>query len=459
MGRAVMKELVRLQRNYFNSNATKPVAFRLAQLNKLKRMIESNEGVLQEAIYQDVGKGTFETFLTEFYFVHEELKTVIKDLQEWARPKPIDTDVLNAPAKSYVIPAPLGVSLVIAPWNYPFQLSLGPVIAAIAAGCTIVLKPSELTPNCSQVLDSLIKKNFDLEYFAVVEGGIPETTEVLAQKFDVIFFTGSVPVGKVVYEAAAKHLTPVILELGGKSPAIVAADSDLDIAVRRLTWAKFLNAGQSCIAPDYVCVHKSVEQPFLEKVACEIKIADYKLENGNYVNIINERNASRVAGLIDVNKVYLGGAYDIEKRFIEPTVMTNVTWDDKVMQEEIFGPVLPVMAYEDLDEVIRQIKQRPKPLSLSVFTQDESIERKVLQEISFGGGCVNEALMHIANGDLPFGGVGDSGTGSYHGGAGFKAFPHFKSILDKEVTPDPDVKYSPHTEEKLKVLKSIAGVG
>jgi aldehyde dehydrogenase (NAD+) len=452
-----MKQLVSLQRNYFNSNATKPVAFRLTQLNKLKDILESNEDLLQEAVHQDIGKGTFETFLTEFYFVHDELKTAIKDLQEWARAKPIDTNLLNAPAKSYVIPEPLGVSLVIAPWNYPFQLSLGPVVAAIAAGCTIVLKPSELTANCSRLLAKMITENFDREYFAVVQGGIPETTELLAQKFDVIFFTGSVPVGRVVYEAAAKHLTPVVLELGGKSPAIVAADSNLDIAVRRLIWAKFVNAGQTCIAPDYVCVHRSVEQQFLETVAGEIKKADYKLENGNYVNIINERNASRVAGLIDANKVYLGGTYDIKKRFIAPTVMTNVSWDDKVMQEEIFGPVLPVMAYEDLDEVIRQIKERPKPLALYLFTQDERIKEKVLQEVSFGGGCVNEAVMHIANGDLPFGGVGDSGIGNYHGEAGFRAFSHFKSILDKEVTPDPDVKYSPHTEEKLKLLKTIVG--
>ncbi len=453
-----MNQLVDLQRKYFNSNATKPVAFRLTQLNKLKEIIESNEGLLQEAIYQDYGKGTFETFLTELYFVHDELSAAIKDLQEWARAKPIATNLLNAPAKSYIIPEPLGVSLVISPWNYPYQLSLSPVVAAIAAGCTIVLKPSELTPNCSRLLAKLIEEKFDREYLAVVQGGIPETTEVLAHKFDVIFFTGSIPVGKVVYEAAAKHLTPVILELGGKSPAIVAADSNLDIAVRRLIWAKFLNAGQTCIAPDYVCVHKSVEQQFLGIVAREIKNADYKVENGNYVNIINEKHASRVAGLIDANKVYLGGSSDIKKRFIEPTVMTDVFWDDKVMQEEIFGPVLPVMAYEDLDEVIRQIKVRPKPLSLYLFTQDERIKEKVLQEVSFGGGCVNDAVMHIANGDLPFGGVGDSGIGNYHGEAGFRAFSHFKSILDKEVTPDPDVKYSPYTEEKLRLLKSIVGV-
>ena len=452
-----MKELVNLQRNYFNSNATKSVAFRLAQLNKLKSILETNEGRVQEAIYQDIGKGIFETFLTEFYFVNDELKTAIKDVEEWARPKPIDTDILNAPAKSYIIPEPLGVSLVIAPWNYPYQLALSPVIAAIAAGCTIILKPSELTPNCSRLLSDLINENFDREYFAVVEGGVPETTDLLAQKFDIIFFTGSVPVGKVVYEAAAKHLTPVVLELGGKSPAIIAADCNLDIAVRRLIWAKFVNAGQTCIAPDYICVHRSVEEQFLKTVAREIENADYKVENGNYVNIINERNASRVAGLIDADKVYLGGTFDIQKRFIEPTVMSNVTWDDRVMQDEIFGPVLPVIAYEDLDEVIRRIKERPKPLALYVFTQDESIKEKVLREVSFGGGCVNEAVMHIANGELPFGGVGDSGTGNYHGEAGFRAFSHYKSILDKEVTPDPDLKYSPYTEEKLNVLKSIAG--
>jgi aldehyde dehydrogenase (NAD+) len=453
-----MEQLVSSQRKYFNSNATKPVAFRLEQLNKLKSIFESNEGLLQEAIHQDFGKGPFETFLTESYFILDELNAALKGLQEWARVKPIETNVLNAPAKSYIIPEPLGVSLVIGPWNYPLQLALNPAIAAMAAGCTVVLKPSELTPNCSRVLARLITENFDREYLAVVEGGVPETTALLDQKFDVIFFTGSVPVGKVVYQAAAKHLTPVILELGGKSPAIVAADTHLDIAVRRLVWAKFLNAGQTCIAPDYVCVHQSVERQFLETVAREIKNADYKSENGNYVSMINEKNTSRVAGLIDEDKVYLGGAYDIEKRFIEPTVMAGVTWDDQVMQDEIFGPVLPVMAYDDLDEVIRQIKNRPKPLALYLFTQDEKIKEKVLQEVSFGGGCINEAVMHFGNGELPFGGVGDSGLGNYHGEAGFRAFSHYKSILDKEVTPDPDLKYSPYTDEKLEVLRSIAGL-
>jgi aldehyde dehydrogenase (NAD+) len=450
-----MEALVKLQRQYFNSNATKPVDFRIGQLKKLNDLVQSNEGLLMEAIHKDYGKQEFEAFLSELYIVYDEIKVAIKNLKEWAAVKPIATNLLNAPCKSYIMPEPLGVSLIIGPWNYPYQLTLGPVVAAMAAGCTIILKPSELTVHSSGLLSKLINENFEKEYFIAVEGGIPETTALLDQKFDMIFFTGSVPVGKIVYQAAAKHLTPVILELGGKSPTIFMPDSNLDITVKRMIWAKFLNAGQTCIAPDYVLVHKSIEQDFLLKAAEEIKNADYKVANGNYVNIVNTKNTARVSGLIDPAKVYVGGAFDIEQRFIEPTIMSNVTWEDKVMQEEIFGPVLPVLAFEDLDDIIAKIKDRPKPLSLYLFTQDEAIKEKVLSEISFGGGCVNEAVMHISNGELPFGGVGDSGIGNYHGEPGFKAFSHYKSILDKEVTPDPDVKYSPHTAEKLQILKSV----
>jgi len=450
-----MEELVKLQRGYFNSNATKPVDFRITQLQKLYDLILLNEDKLGDAIHKDYGKAKFETFLTELYIVYDELKTAISELKDWAQIKPIKTNLLNQPAKSYIIPEPLGVSLVIGPWNYPYQLSLGPVVAAMAAGCTVILKPSELTANSSGLVAKLINENFDRKYLAAVEGGIPQTTALLEQKFDVIFFTGSVPVGKIVYQAAAKYLTPVILELGGKSPVIITEDSDLDIAAKRMVWAKFINAGQTCIAPDYVYVHEQVEKEFLNKVAAEISIADYSLANENFVNIVNERNTSRVASLIDPDKVFVGGQYDIEKRFIEPTVMTDVTWEDKVMQEEIFGPVLPILTYDDLDCVIAAIKEHPKPLALYLFTKDETIKEKVLSEVSFGGGCVNEALMHISNGNLPFGGVGDSGIGNYHGEAGFKAFSHYKSILDKELVADPDVKYSPHTEEKLAMLKSV----
>jgi len=450
-----MESLIKSQRDYFNSNITKPIAFRLEQLSKLWDVLQANEDALQLAITKDYGKGVFETFLTEFYIIYDEIKTSIAGLEDWAAKKIVDTNMLNAPAKSYIVPEPLGVSLIIGPWNYPYQLSLAPVVAAMAAGCTVVLKPSELTKNCSAIMARLISENFDPRYFAVVEGGIPETTALLDQKFDVIFFTGSVPVGKVVYQAAVKNLTPVILELGGKSPVIVMPDANLEIVVKRLIWAKFANAGQTCIAPDYVLVHSDIEEEFLKTAASEIALANYSIENGNYVNIVNERNAGRVAALIDSEKVFVGGKYDLAARFIEPTIIRGVSWEDKVMQEEIFGPLLPVLSFDDLDEAIARIKERPKPLSLYLFTGDEQIKEKIISEISFGGGCINEALMHIANGELPFGGVGDSGIGNYHGEYGFKAFSHYKSILDKELSADPDVKYSPHTAEKLAILKSI----
>lgn len=450
-----MEQLVALQRQYFNTNATKPVAFRLAQLHKLHDLIKVREDRFYEAIYQDYGKSKFETILTELYLVFDELTAAIQEVEEWARSKSVKTNMLNSPADCYVVPEPLGVSLVIGPWNYPYQLSLAPVVAALAAGCTVILKPSELTTHCSALMAELINSNFAPEYFTVVEGGIPETTALLEQKFDTIFFTGSVPVGKIVYQAAAKHLTPVTLELGGKSPTIIMPDCDLDITVQRLVWAKFINGGQTCIAPDYVYVHASVATQFLEKIAARIAASHFSVENGNYVRIVNQHNAARVAALIDLDKVYLGGHFDIEQRHIEPTILTNVTWADKVMQEEIFGPVLPVMIFEDLDAVIHQIKSQPKPLALYLFTKDAATKTKVLSEVSFGGGCVNEAVMHVANGFFPFGGVGDSGMGNYHGEAGFRAFSHYKSIIDKPFVAEPDVKYPPYTAEKMQALQSL----
>lgn len=279
------------------------------------------------------------------------------------------------------------------------------------------------------------------------------------EKFDIIFFTGSVPVGRIVYAAAAKHLTPVVLESGGKSPTIIAPDANLDIAVRRLVWAKYVNSGQTCIAPDYVYVHRSLYAEFLDKVRHGIEAAAYRLENGNYVRIVSERNTSRIVDLIDRRKIFMGGGRSIGDQFIEPTVIKDVTWDDRVMQEEIFGPVLPVMPYDDLDDVIGQIKARPKPLALYLFTEDKATKDKVLSEVSFGGGCINDAVMNVTNGELPIGGVGDSGMGNYHGEAGFRAFSHYKSILDREVVPGPDVKYPPYTDEKLATLKSVVGLG
>lgn len=450
-----MKELIDSQRKFFNTNATKPLEFRLEKLKKLKKLLKDNQLALDEAIHKDFGKQRFENLLTELFVVQDDLTIAIENLEAWAKRKTIPTNVLNEPSLCYIMAEPLGVSLIIGPWNYPYQLTLAPIVAAIAAGCTAILKPSELTVNSSHLIATLLNENFDSNYLHVIEGGIPETTALLEQKFDKIFFTGSVPVGKIVYQAAAKHLTPVTLELGGKSPVIIMADSNLDLTVKRLVWGKFLNAGQTCIAPDYVFVHKTIEKKFLERLTDEIELRAYKLENGNLVQIVNERNATRLNNLIDQNKVYYGGKVDIKNRVIEPTIITNVTWEDKVMQEEIFGPILPVMSFENLTDVIRQIKERPKPLALYLFTNNEDVKSRVLSEISFGGGCVNDTIMHVSVGGLPFGGVGDSGIGSYHGEDGFKSFSHYKSILEKPFTAEPDVKFSPYTKEKIQIMESL----
>jgi len=328
----------------------------------------------------------------------------------------------------------------------------------MAAGNTIVLKPSELPQNSSSVIAKIINENFDPQYFAVVEGGVPETTELLKQKFDKIFFTGSPTVGRIVYMAAASNLTPVTLELGGKSPAFITESCNMKMSVKRLIWAKYLNAGQTCIAPDYILVHKSVKNKFLQAAKEEIERSEFSFENGNYIQIINERNMLRLAKMLDVNKIYLGGNYNVENRFFEPTILTNVSFDDAVMQEEIFGPILPVIEYENIDEVIALVKERPKPLSCYVFTSDKKIRNKILHELSFGGGAVNDALMHITNSKLAFGGVGNSGIGSYHGESGFKAFSHYKSILDKPTYFESNVKYHPHTQGKLNLAKLMLGI-
>ena len=452
-----MKELIQKQRDFFNGNQTKDVAFRIAQLKKLKSLIKENEKAFDEAIYMDFKKSAFDNYTCEMALVYHDLDEAIKHVKSWSAKKSVKTNLLNQPGKSYVLPEPLGVSLVIGAWNYPYQLSFAPVIAAIAAGNTVVLKPSELPQHTSGIMAKVINENFDPAFFKVVEGGVAETTELLEQHFDKIFFTGSVPVGKIVYQAAAKNLTPVTLELGGKSPAIVEADCDLPITVKRLVWAKFLNAGQTCIAPDYILVHESIKSAFLQKMVDEIKKEKFDVENDNYVQIINQKNTERLAKMIDPAKVFYGGKVDVENRHIEPTILTDISWEDEVMKEEIFGPILPVLSYKNLSEAIEQIKLQPRPLACYVFTKNNQIKNKVLREVSFGGGAVNEAIMHIANSNLPFGGVGSSGIGAYHGEAGFRAFSHYKSILEKPTWLEPNLKYFPHTKKKLNLIKWIMG--
>ncbi|TLP81755.1 aldehyde dehydrogenase [Maribacter sp. ACAM166] len=445
-----MESLIDLQRTFFSSNATKDIQFRIGQLKKLKKILKANEDRLHEAIYADFKKSAFENSMSELAPLYQEINEACKKVEKWAKTKKVKTNVANFPASSYVIPEPLGVVLVIGAWNYPYLLSLAPVISAIAAGNTVVLKPSELPANTSYIMAELINENFDASFFKVIEGGIPETTELLEQEFDKIFFTGSPKVGKIVYRAAAKNLTPVTLELGGKSPAIFSENCNLKMGVKRLIWSKFLNAGQICIAPDYVLVHKSRKSEFLKSALAEIEKSDFSIENGNYVQIINKRNTERLINLLDTDKIYYGGDYNLENRYIAPTLMTEISFEDEIMEEEIFGPILPIIEYDDLDNVISQIKTRPKPLACYVFSNDKPTTNKILREISFGGGAVNDALMHFSNNNLPFGGVGQSGMGAYHGKFGFRTFSHYKSILDKPTGFELNLKYSPHTKSKEK---------
>lgn len=450
-------EAVASQRTFFLSEATKPIDFRIQQLKKLKDALKANEQAMIDAIALDFKKSEFDAYTNELALVYGDINEAIKKIRRWAKVKRVRTNLVNFPAKSYIIPEPLGVALVIGAWNYPYQLSFAPVVAAIAAGCTVVLKPSELPSDTSRIITKIISDNFDPGYLTVVEGGVSETSALLEQKFDKIFFTGSVPVGRIVYQAAAKHLTPVTLELGGKSPAFITESCNMRMTVKRLVWAKFLNAGQTCIAPDYIFVHRSVKQQFLDALVKEIKTSSFSFEHGNYVQIINERNMDRLSNLLNPDKVYYGGNFDRETRYFEPTILTNVTFDDAVMQEEIFGPILPIIEYDNLSEAINEVKQLPKPLSCYVFTSDSATKKRILNEISFGGGAVNDSIMHVSNSHLPFGGVGESGIGSYHGEAGFKAFTHYKSILDKPTWLEFNLKYHPHTPGKLALIKKVLG--
>ncbi|SHI45527.1 aldehyde dehydrogenase (NAD+) [Arenibacter nanhaiticus] len=452
-----MQELVDLQKTFFNTNATKDISFRIAQLKKMQSLLKANEEVLHRAIYADFKKSAFENYTAELSLLYHDIQQAIKKVKKWSAVKRVKTNLVNFPAKSYIIPEPLGATLIIGAWNYPYQLSLAPAIAAIAAGNTVILKPSELPVHTSNAMAKLINENFDPSFFKVVEGGVPETSALLKQAFDKIFFTGSVQVGKIVYQAAAKNLIPVTLELGGKSPAIITENCDLKVSVKRLIWAKFLNAGQTCIAPDYVVVHTSKKAEFLALAKKEIEASNFLIEADNYVQIINQKNLERLLALIDKDKVFYGGNHDIENRLLSPTIMTDITFEDKVMQDEIFGPILPVLEYDNLDGILQQIKSRPKPLSCYVFTNDKKTKQKVLNEISFGGGAINDALMHITNSHMGFGGVGESGIGSYHGEYGFKTFSHYKGVLDKPTWLEPNIKYYPHTNFKLKLIKLLFG--
>ncbi|NEW79573.1 MAG: aldehyde dehydrogenase [Gelidibacter sp.] len=450
-----IKDVLTQQQDFFNSNKTKNVSFRIAQLKKFKNVLKENEKLLYNAIYEDFGKSEFETYVSELSLLNHEINNFIKNIKKWSKRKKVSTGLANFPARSYIIPEPLGVTLVIGAWNYPYQLSLVPAITSLAAGNTVMLKPSELPAKTSEVMAKIINDNFPSNYFCVIEGGVKKTTELLELQFDKIFFTGSIPVGRIIYQAAAKHLTPVTLELGGKSPTFVLADTDIKMTAKRIVWAKFLNAGQTCVAPDYILVDQSIEEALLVALKEEIEGSHKNKEDidENYIRIINSNNFDRLSKLIDNGNVYFGGYLNRDNRFISPTILQNVSFEDEIMKDEIFGPILPVISFNDLNEAIKMVKERPKPLSCYIYSKNRKKIDKLLNELSFGGGAVNDSVMHLSNSNLPFGGIGLSGMGSYHGKFGFDTFSHYKSILDKPFWFEPNIKYAPYSKKKLTLIK------
>ncbi len=449
--------IVASQRTFFKSHATLDIEYRKNALGKLKAVLQSNERLLHDAIYADFGKSEFDNYATELGILYKEINYYISKIASLSAPQRIRTNLANLPGSSYIYQDPFGCTLVIGAWNYPYQLSLGPAIAAIAAGNTCIIKPSELPENTMNVMASLINENFPPEYLHVVTGGIVETTQLLQEKFDKIFFTGSTRVGKIVYEAAAKNLTPVTLELGGKSPVIITKSANLEIAAKRIAWGKFLNGGQTCIAPDYILLEESIKEKFTALLIEKIKESNYFDGAPHFTRIINKRNFDRLTNMIDTSKVIYGGNTNENTLYIEPTVMSDVSWDDKVMHEEIFGPILPIISFKKFSDAIETILEKEKPLSAYLFSNDSNEKEQFTTKISCGGGCINDVIMHIANEHLPFGGVGNSGIGNYHGKHGFQCFSHQKSILKKPTWGEPNLKYPPYTSAKLGWIKRLLG--
>lgn len=446
--------LVRKQKMFFRTGKTKNISYRLDALHRLRTGIKRYEHKLLEALKLDLNKSEYEAYTCEIGYVLEEIRFTSKHLRSWAKPQKVKTPITHIGSKSYIYSEPYGVALIISPWNYPFQLAIAPLIGAIAAGNCAVLKPSELTPRTSQVLEQLIKDIFPEEYIAVVQGGVETSQALLREKYNTIFFTGSVAVGKIVMEAAAKHLTPVTLELGGKSPCIVHKDAHIKHAAKRIAWGKFLNAGQTCVAPDYVYVHHKIKDRFIEELKRAVKelYGEYPLGNPNYTHIVSERHFNRLTTFLKDGKVIIGGKTDKNKLVIEPTILTDISWVDSVMEDEIFGPILPIMDYSNLTDVITKINNYTKPLALYLFTENSAVSKKILKHISFGGGCINDTIYHLASSYLPFGGVGNSGMGAYHGKGSFDTFSHKKSILKQTTFFDLPLRY-PNAKNGLKFIK------
>lgn len=450
-------DLVARLRRTFATNLTRSMEWRIDRLRALRRLLEEREAEALAALRADLGKPALEGYAGEVAFVKQDIDHVIKHLAGWMKPEKVATPLANFPASSTIRREPLGVVLIIAPWNYPLQLALGPLVGAIAAGNCVVVKPSEVSTHTSALLTRWLS-DLAVDAVAVVEGGVDVTTTLLEQRWDHIFFTGSTPVGKVVMQAAAKHLTPVTLELGGKSPCIVDKDVDLAVAARRICWGKFWNAGQTCVAPDYILVDRSIERPLLDHLRATLVefFGDDPRRSDDYARIVNERHHRRLVGLLGQGEVAIGGTHDEKERYLAPTVLREVPADAKVLQEEIFGPILPIIPVSGVREAIDHVNARPKPLALYVFSNDKGVQEQVLSETSSGGACVNDTMAHLTVPDLPFGGVGESGMGAYHGKSSFETFSHRKSVLSKSCWVDVKLRYPPYGDN-IKWVRRLMG--
>ncbi|HHR5732661.1 TPA: aldehyde dehydrogenase, partial [Staphylococcus aureus] len=437
---------------------TKDISFRKEQLKKLSKAIKSYESDILEALYTDLGKNKVEAYATEIGITLKSIKNARKELKNWTKTKNVDTPLYLFPTKSYIKKEPYGTVLIIAPFNYPFQLVFEPLIGAIAAGNTAIIKPSELTPNVARVIKRLINETFDANYIEVIEGGIEETQTLIHLPFDYVFFTGSENVGKIVYQAASENLVPVTLEMGGKSPVIVDETANIKVASERICFGKFTNAGQTCVAPDYILVHESVKDDLITALSKTLRefYGQNIQQSPDYGRIVNLKHYHRLTSLLNSEQmnIVFGGHSDEDERYIEPTLLDHVTSDSAIMQEEIFGPILPILTYQSLDEAIAFIHQRPKPLSLYLFSEDENATQRVINELSFGGGAINDTLMHLANPKLPFGGVGASGMGRYHGKYSFDTFTHEKSYIFKSTRLESGVHLPPY-KGKFKYIKAF----
>ncbi|MDM0461396.1 aldehyde dehydrogenase [Clostridium perfringens] len=453
-----LKEKINKQREYFSTGETKDINFRIEKLKKLRDVLKSEEEKVFEALKKDLMKSSFESYVTEVAMVYDEINMHIKNIKKWSKKRRVKTPLVQFPAKSFIQLEPYGVVLIIGPFNYPFMLTMDPLIGAIAAGNTAVIKPSESAPETSKILKEILEKVFDEKYVLHVnpERGKEVVEELLKEKFDYIFFTGSATVGKIVMKAASQYLTPVTLELGGKSPCIIDEDCKVELAARRIVWGKLMNSGQTCVAPDYLYVHKDIEEEFIKKLEEEIKnqFGDNPLESKDYSKVVNEREFNRVLSYIDKEKLVFGGNYNRKTFQIEPTILKNITWDDPVMEREIFGPIFPILTFENLDEVIRVVNSKDKPLALYYFSEDKNKIEKVLNSTSSGGVTINDTLVHVSSSYLPFGGVGNSGMGEYHGKYSFDLFSNKKGVMNRKTFLDLKIRYAPF-KNKLTIVKKI----